>query len=302
MNNESVFLFSYFTGNGEDGLHLAASRDGLVWKPLNEGKSFLTSGVGRKLMRDPFICVGPDGAFHLVWTSGWDNAAKGIGIAHSHDLLTWSDPIGLPVMEMEPTALNCWAPEIFYDHIKQQYLIFWATTIPGRFPHTEHSGDTSGAGALNHRMYFVTTPDFQTYSAPALFYDDGFSVIDATLAEVAGRYALIVKDETKLPVAKKNLRVAWADQAEGPYGPASPPFSPDWVEGPTLLKIGDSWTIYYDEYTRHRYGAIRSTDFETWNEITDLVQFPPDARHGSVFVVSRAVAKKLPGFPETFAA
>ena len=111
---------------------------------------------------------------------------------------------------------------------------------------------------------------------------------------------LIVKDETKLPVAKKNLRVAWADQAEGPYGPASPPISPDWVEGPTVLKIGDSWTIYYDEYTRHRYGAIRSTDFETWNEISDRVHFPADARHGSVFTVPRAVAEKLPGFPEIF--
>ena len=29
---DEVLLFSYFKGNGEDGLHLAYSRDGLQWK------------------------------------------------------------------------------------------------------------------------------------------------------------------------------------------------------------------------------------------------------------------------------
>jgi hypothetical protein len=36
----TAFLFSYFTGNGEDGLHLAESADGLAWTPLADGKSF----------------------------------------------------------------------------------------------------------------------------------------------------------------------------------------------------------------------------------------------------------------------
>ncbi|MCB5252020.1 MAG: glycoside hydrolase family 28 protein, partial [Candidatus Cloacimonetes bacterium] len=50
----NVFLFSYFTGNGEDGLHLAYSLDGLSWKPLNNGESLLTPMVGKdRLMRDP---------------------------------------------------------------------------------------------------------------------------------------------------------------------------------------------------------------------------------------------------------
>jgi hypothetical protein len=299
MPPENIYLFSYFTGNGEDGLHLAVSSDGLVWTPLNDGKPFLTPTVGGSLMRDPCICCGPDGVFHLVWTSGW--ADKGIGLAHSRDLLSWSEPEWVPVMEGEPNALNCWAPEVFYDAQKEQYLIFWATTIPGRFPDTDHTGDRETAGAHNHRMYCVTTSDFTVFSEPTLFYDNGFNVIDATLVEVESRYALIVKDETKLPVAKKNLRVAWSDQAEGPYGPAGPPISPDWVEGPTVLKIKDSWILYYDEYTRHRYGAIRSTDFENWEVISDSVRFPVGARHGSVFSAPRAVAKKMPGFPEIFA-
>jgi beta-xylosidase len=295
-NIGTVFLFSYFIGNGEEGLHLAASRDGLTWTALNQGNSFLNSSVGGGLMRDPCICSGPDDMFHLVWTSGWDD--KGIGMAHSQDLFTWSEPQWIPLMQAEPTARNCWAPEIFYDKTSEQYLIFWATTVPGRFPETDQSGDVGNLGAFNHRMYAVTTRDFTSFSAPSLFYDDGFNVIDATLTKVDSRYALVVKDETKFPVAKKNLRIAWADRAEGPYGPASEPISTDWVEGPTVLKIGDSWIVYYDEYTRHRYGAIRSSDFKQWEVITEFVKFPEGARHGSAFCAPVEIAERLPGFTD----
>ena len=65
------YLFAYFTNNGEDGLHLMHSRDGLQWSALNGGKSYLTPTVGsQKLMRDPCILQGPDGVFHMVWTTG----------------------------------------------------------------------------------------------------------------------------------------------------------------------------------------------------------------------------------------
>ena len=67
-----VYLFSYFVGKSEDGLHLAYSYDGLKWEALNNNQSFLKPEVGKdKLMRDPSICQGPDGTFHMVWTSSW---------------------------------------------------------------------------------------------------------------------------------------------------------------------------------------------------------------------------------------
>jgi len=81
------YLFSYFVNNGEDGLHLLSSADGLRWSPVNGGRSLLYPHVGSRLMRDPSIARGPDGTFHLVRTTGsWDN---GIGIAHSKDLIEW---------------------------------------------------------------------------------------------------------------------------------------------------------------------------------------------------------------------
>lgn len=69
---DNILLFSYFKGNGEDGLDLAYSRDGLNFVALNNEKSFLTPKAGvSKLMRDPCIIKTDDGTYHMVWTAGW---------------------------------------------------------------------------------------------------------------------------------------------------------------------------------------------------------------------------------------
>src|ERR1041384_488575 len=39
--DSTAFLFSYFTRNGEDGVHLAYSRDGVTWLPLLGGRAGL---------------------------------------------------------------------------------------------------------------------------------------------------------------------------------------------------------------------------------------------------------------------
>lgn len=68
---DQTLLFSFFRNNGEDGLYLAAaSQDGLTWRVLHGNKPLLKPEVGEnKLMRDPSITRGPDGTFHVVWTT-----------------------------------------------------------------------------------------------------------------------------------------------------------------------------------------------------------------------------------------
>jgi len=98
-----AYLFSYFKGNGEDGLHLAYSLDGLNWTSLKKDSSFLKPTVAKdKLMRDPCIIRGKDGLFHMVWTVSWKD--RGIGYASSKDLIHWSEQVFLPVMEKEANA------------------------------------------------------------------------------------------------------------------------------------------------------------------------------------------------------
>jgi hypothetical protein len=284
---ENCFLFSYFIGNGEDGLHLAHSTDGYKWRSLNGGKSFLLPQVGKsKLMRDPCLLRAPDGTFQLVWTDSCNS--RTIGHASSPDLLHWSQQQAIGVMAHEPQALNCWAPEVVYDETKQQYLIFWATTIPGRFPQTDSSGDSK----YNHRIYATTTKDFKSFTPTRLLFDGGFNVIDATMLHAGAKYCLIVKDETRNPV-KKNLRIAVGASPAGPFGDIAPPFTPAWVEGPSAIRIGDDFIVYFDCYREGHYGAVRSRNLQDWEDVTSRISFPKGVRHGTVLRVPKAVVAKL---------
>ncbi|MVN77451.1 family 43 glycosylhydrolase [Hymenobacter sp. HMF4947] len=289
LKKDEVLLFAYFKGNGEDGLHLATSPDGLQWAALNQDKSVLTPTVSKdKLMRDPCIIRGQDGQFHMVWTTSWHD--RGIGYANSKDLVHWSPQQYLPVMEQEPEAKNCWAPEITYDAPHKQYIIYWATTIPGRFP----AGETTVEGGNNHRIYYTATKDFKTYTPAKVLYDKDFNVIDATVQPDGQRFVMFLKDETREP-AQKNLRVAFADQAAGPYGaPSAPITGKYWAEGPTAIQLGNKWLVYFDKYTEHKYGAVTSTDLTHWTDISDQVHFPAGTRHGTVLRISQQELAKLP--------
>jgi hypothetical protein len=283
-----TWLFSYFKGNGEDGLHLAYSNDGLKWTSLKNDRSFLTPVVGKdKLMRDPCLFRGPDGTFHLVWTVSWNE--KGIGYASSKDLVSWSEQEYIPVMEQEPSARNCWAPEITYDPETKLFMIYWATTIPGRFK----EGDSGKENSYNHRLYYVTTKDFKSFSNTGLLYDQGFNVIDASIKPDGKRFVMFLKDETPEP-PQKNIRVAYADKLTGPYGKPSVPITGNyWAEGPSSLKIGGFWYVYFDKYRDRKYGMVRSKDLQNWEDISDLVSFPEGARHGTVLKGDRKILQPL---------
>jgi hypothetical protein len=282
-----VYLFTYFTGNGQDGLHLAWSDDGYRWKALAHGQSVLAPAIGKdRLMRDPCVTRGPDGVYHLVWTSGWWD--REIGHASTRDFVHWSEQQSIPVMAAEPTARNSWAPEVAWDAQRNHFLIFWASTIPGRFPETAGASEDE----LNHRIYCTTTKDWKQFAPTRLFCDPGFSVIDATLLRAGGRFHLIVKDETKFPT-KKHLRLAEADDIEGPWRDFGPPFTRDWVEGPTAIEVGPDTLVYFDVYREKHYGAMRSRDLKTWTDVTAEISVPAGARHGTMIQVPRALVEAL---------
>ena len=299
---DSAYLFSYFTWNGDDGLHLAWSTDGLTWQPLNGGRALLTptvGGAGRdwqqwdtrdSLMRDPSIARGPDGTFHLVWTIAWNDRA--IGVAHSRDLIHWSPQERVEVMAHEPTALNAWAPDLFWDAATRRFVIVWASAIPGRFPATDAGAQRTSRGRADHRLYYTTTADFRTYAPTRLLHDGGFTAIDGTITRVGDRYALVMKDETFEPEAR-NLRVAFAPAATGPYGPAAPAFTGVHTEGPSILALDGWWYVYFDFYTRGRYGARRTRDFASWEVVSDSLRAPRGIRHGSAFLAPAGILAGL---------
>jgi hypothetical protein len=223
----------------------------------------------------------------MVWTVSWNN--RGIGYASSKDLVHWSEQQFIPVMMHEDSARNTWAPEITYNPKKKEYMIYWASTIRGRFPQK----DTAAESGYNHRMYYVTTKDFKKFSKTKLLYDPHFSVIDATIVRNGKRWIMFLKNETRFPV-EKNIRVATSKKLKGPYSkPGAPVTGNYWAEGPTATKIDGQWIVYFDKYRDRKYGAVSSSDLVHWSDISDKVSFPPGVRHGTVFKISLQEFEKM---------
>jgi hypothetical protein len=251
------FLFTSFRKNGETGVYFALSQDGRKWLSINKNQAWIQPQHEGMLMRDPFLIKGPDGIWHMVWTPGWNRKELGgklsIGYASSKDLVTWSEQRLIPVMTDEPQARNAWAPEAAWDPQRKEWIVFWASTIPGRFPDTEGAGDDG----YNHRMYAMTTKDWVNFGPARLWFDPGYNCIDSTLVRDGNRWVMIFKDERKNP-QQKRLRLAFADSPQGPWRGVTEPFTRDWVEGPSAIQIGGEWWIYFDHYTKPRHTTARS--------------------------------------------
>ena len=287
------YLFTSFRRNGETGVYFALSSDGRQWKPLFDNQPAVAPGHPGMLMRDPWLGQGPDGVWHMLWTWGWTRKESGgtlqIGHASSKDLLHWSAQRAIPVLADEPEARNAWAPEAVWDPERKEWIVFWSTTIPGRFPDTEGAGDAG----YNHRVYAMTTRDWETFSPSRLWFDPGFNCIDATLVHDSNRWIMVFKDERKTPLMKR-LRMAFADTPGGPWRNVSEPFTGDWVEGPSVARIGREWWIYFDHYTKpQQYGAMRTADWKKFEDMTGQVKFPADHRHGTVVAIPEKLARQL---------
>ena len=91
-SSDEALLFTYFKGNGQFGPSLAQSTDGIHFTPLNNGEPFFRPPQWpnqQNLIRDASVLY-RDGAFHMVWTTGW--SGRIFGYASSKDLVNWSEP------------------------------------------------------------------------------------------------------------------------------------------------------------------------------------------------------------------
>jgi hypothetical protein len=281
--SKDVYMFTGFREPADAGLRLLYSEDGYRWTDL--GRTFLKPEAGSsKIMRDPSLTQGPDGTYHLVWTTGW-KGDFGFGYASSKDLINWSAQRWINVMEFEPTTVNVWAPELFYDDEEKQFMIIWASTIPLRFEKGIEDENN------NHRMYYTTTKNFKTFTKAELFLDPGFSVIDAVIVRRERKnYVLVLKDNTR---PNRNLKVSFSDAALGPYKNVSAPFTGNFTEGPAVVKVKDRWLIYYDAYQSKSYGAMATRDFKTFTDVTNVIDVPKGHKHGTIFKVKKKTLNKL---------
>jgi len=294
----SVYLFSSFH-NERDGLLLAYSEDLFNWQRIPG--VHLKPAVGDGIMRDPFIRQGPDGTFHMVWTTGW--ARRDIGYACTRDFIHWSEQRLLPVMADKPAARNCWAPKIFYDDKAGHWQIIWSTWLddgsfpPPQLPHT----------SKQHRIWYATTKDFVNVSKAKLLFDPGYSCIDAYLLPDDGRYLLFFKDERYnnsdvFTPEHQNIRMAVAKSRYGPFRDISEPITGRgpgaWHnEGPCALKAGGWYYVFYDHHSDQEYfGAVRSKDLKHWRDVSEQMHFPKGFKHGHIIRVPKQIVRSLLAF------
>jgi len=265
------WLFAGFKDNSEDGVYYAVSTDGYHWELLNDGNPVVKQTEPGELMRDPFLQRAPDGGYRMVWTWSWRTPAV-LGYASSDDLVHWTKHRQLSVTANLPNAMNAWAPALYYDTTRKDWLIFWSTTVPP-------AGKTSIP--LDHRIYATHTVDFEHFTPAKLFFDPGFNVIDATELAANGSYYLIFKDERAEPL-EKHILTAKGGSLDGPWSGLSAPFTETWSEGPAAIAVRGGYLVYYDHYRDpQHYGAAFSTDMQHWTDATDKISFPAALRHGS---------------------
>lgn len=291
-----AFPFFYAGAKGEtSGMWMAVSRDGLDWKIVNDNKVAFERPFG-SVFRDPAISQGPDGIYHLVWTTDWDGST-GIGYARSTDLIHWEEPRQIDLMGSVPGTVNVWAPELFHDKDNQRWLIYWSSSVKGRYPETA----IENRPRVNNRLYGAFTTDFKTTTGPKILFD-AHIVNDTRIFNAEsghGKFGMVTKHITK-PGRQAKLYLTYSENLAGPYRPTEAGFAYisdpyQFCEGPAVIKIGDWFHCYFDLSREHRMACKRSKtlDAKDWQDVTGQLTFPEDVKHGDIIRIPMAIYKQL---------
>ena len=291
-NDYSAYLFVHFTGkdSGADTnfeqIYFSLSKDGENWEILNDNKPVLKNTLGTKGVRDPYIIRGEDGTFYIIatdllkavtnWGAAQETGSRSIIIWETKDLTDWGEPRIVEVMP-ESTGAGCvWAPEAVWDEVKQQYMVFWASRV---------STDNYG----KQRIYRSYTTDFESFTAPAIYIEEDYDVIDATIVKSEDKYYRFIKNESDKYIyceTSSSLdKDGWTEVTE--YGHVAGP------EGPTCFKTnGDNsnWTLMLDFYGGGKgYKPYTTSNLASGVFTEGTANFPSGVtyRHGSVLPITQ---------------
>lgn len=322
-----AYAFAYFAGESTDDgerIYFAASRgdDPLDYDRLNDGRPVLSSTLGEKGLRDPFLIRSPEGdRFYLLATDlkifGGNNfgtaqqtGSKALMIWESTDLVHWSDQRMVKVSS--DFAGNTWAPEAFYDEEAGEYVVYWASAL---YPTTDSAG--RDINTSYQRMMYATTRDFVTFSEPQVWVDvkrgTGRGMIDATVVKDGGTYYRVIKDEASMtPRQERSTDLRATVTGSLPTTTSTPgwqlvkekvgigqpnPWGGTFTggEGPTVFRDNDDpdrWYMLIDQPSYHGgqgYLAFRTDDIASgsWTSVPSA-DLPSSPRHGTVIPVTQA--------------
>lgn len=261
------YVLSFFK-SADESMYIATSDDCLNFTSINNDEAVMNIEFEGKIIRDPFIFKFED-KYAMVGTTHWDTDE--FLYAESTDLINWDNQKLIDLSGYN--FVNVWAPEVIENN--GIYYIYWSS---------------STSKPYDHIMYNITTTDFQQFSDVEVLFDPGYSVIDGTIIEKNNEFFLIYKDEREGIKDEKTLKIAKTTDLNIPFEIESEDYlgkaiSDAWVEGPIVLYNDDTemYYLYFDEYTRGRWGLMTSGDLVNW-EYCDYGTFclPEDVRHGGI--------------------
>ena len=298
-----AYLFVHFSGRertaDEEQIYFSVSADGRTWKTLNGKKPVLTSGIGEKGVRDPFILRGEDGKFFIIatdlsiyhrkddpdcWINCQQNGSRSIVVWESNDLVNWSE---VRLAEIAAPDAGCaWAPESIYDGEKCMYMVYWAS-------------QAAFDGYAKERVYRSYTRDFKTFTDPEIYIDNAESAIDTCITEHDGVYYRFTKDETHKAVTmmkSASLSNGWEDvktyTINGEDGA-----SVFGYEGPTIFKYHgeNKWCLMLDNYAKQEgYKPFVTDDIARGNFVSPPpMDFDMIYRHGTVMPITDEEYERL---------
>lgn len=295
------YFFAYFTGEGyADGeqIYFSASHDGLNWKELNDNQPTLTSTLGEKGVRDPFIIRSPEGdKFYLIatdlkinggngWTAAQEAGSQALMVWESTDLVNWSEQRMVTVSAAIGAGCT-WAPEATYDERTGEYVVYWASKV-------------AGDGYAKQRLYYAKTRDFYSFTEPKVYIEKDQSSIDTTMIEHNGTYYRYTKNEggatNEMGALTKTIFIEKSSDVLGTFTqiPSDTLNSREnqYVEGPTIFKLNkddadtDTWCLLVDDFGGGGYYPLLTTDLESgkFTRLTKGYQLPGGTRfprHGT---------------------
>ncbi|MEU9733564.1 family 43 glycosylhydrolase [Streptomyces sp. NPDC048002] len=307
------YLFAYFTGeDSADGerIRFALSRgeDPLHWRELDAGRPVLTSDVGTRGLRDPFLVRSPEGdRFFLIasdlrmhgepggsWEEVQRHGSRSVVVWDSTDLVHWTDR---RLVRIAPDrAGNAWAPKAHWDPALGAYVVHWASRLYAE-------DDPGHTGASYNRMLYATTRDFRTFTEPVVWHDPGHSVIDSTVVEHRGTYYRFTKDEREPGSGAPGSKFITCEKS-GELTSTSWELVADRIgagamergEGPTVFRSNteDRWYLFIDEYGGRGHLPFETDDLDSgrWTPCADH-RLPANPRHGSVLPLTREEYDRL---------
>lgn len=285
------YIYAYFRGsvNGEQevqAIHIAISDDGLNWRDLNGNFPIITSTMGTKGLRDPYIIRSYEGdKFYLMatdldsnggaWGEYGNNGSQYLMFWESEDLINWSEQ---RMIKVSDDRMGCtWAPEAIYDDENHEYLIYWAS---------------SRADLGQKVIQCARTRDFRTFSEPEIFMGTEYpSVIDTSMIKGDdGKYYRFTKDEAPIKVFMEV-----ADTLHGEYTRVDSTIDNIYgVEGPGIFRMNDGkFCLMLDGYAG---GAPRTGFFPLVTDdiasgqfelLTEGFKMPTGAKHGTMVPITQ---------------